>query len=396
MSRITQIISHYLPAVRFGGPLQVAHSLGKALVALGHQVDVVTTDMHDDNTSLSALRSAPEMIDGITVYRCPVQFPRYWGYSPQMKKICNELISHSDIVLLHFHYQYASMVGGHIARANRKPYAVFTHGSLNQVAIHSTGSLYKRLYLKYYEEANFQFANFLAFNSIEEQKRSLYSQYGRVIPTGIDFTEYSVPLTPGTYRANHPELIDKFVVIFLGRLHYQPKGLDRLVRAFARCLKVFPQAHLLLVGPDVEGGKRQITALAKSIGIERSLTFTGVLQGAEKVSALIESDLFVLPSRYEGFSVSLLEALALGLPVVASSQVGLCNLITRTGAGIIADSISEISDALMHMSVPANRNAYKGKCVEAIRQDYNWPSIARELLEQIGTSSSLSRGHQRA
>ena len=118
--RILQIIPHYVPAFRFGGPLRVAHSLGKALITLGHQVTVCTTNLSNEKENLDVSLDKPVNIDGVTVFYEKVNSLRWWGYSRDFKtRITNE-IKNTDIIITHFHYKYAIYIEGLLARRNKK------------------------------------------------------------------------------------------------------------------------------------------------------------------------------------------------------------------------------------------------------------------------------------
>ena len=71
--KIVQIISHYLPTIRFGGPLHVAHGLGRALVEAGHEVTVCTTNMLDSDSNMDVSPGEPIYIDGVRVIYEPVK-----------------------------------------------------------------------------------------------------------------------------------------------------------------------------------------------------------------------------------------------------------------------------------------------------------------------------------
>ena len=94
--RILQIIPHYVPAFRFGGPLRVAHSLGKSFITLGHHVTVCTTNMKDEKENLDVPLDKPINIDGINVYYEKVNKFKYWGYSPGLKNRINHEAKNQD------------------------------------------------------------------------------------------------------------------------------------------------------------------------------------------------------------------------------------------------------------------------------------------------------------
>ena len=109
--RITQIISHYVPSHRFGGPLHVAHGLGKALAAHGHQVSVCTTNLADEKKDLAVPVDTPIDVDGVTVFYEPTCWSRYWGFSPRLWRRAKQEIARADVALVHFHYQFANWAG---------------------------------------------------------------------------------------------------------------------------------------------------------------------------------------------------------------------------------------------------------------------------------------------
>ena len=92
--RILQLIPHYVPAYRFGGPLRVAHSLGKSLI-IGHQVRVCITNLKNDKENLDVPLDKPINIDGINIYYEEVNKFKYWGYFPGLKNRINHEVKKS-------------------------------------------------------------------------------------------------------------------------------------------------------------------------------------------------------------------------------------------------------------------------------------------------------------
>jgi len=114
--RILQIVPHYIPAFRYGGPLKVAHALGKALVKNGHDVIVYTTNMACEDSNLDMPIDVPVKIDGVNIYYEPVLFLRYWGFSPALYKRLKKETPSADLVIVHAHYQFANWIGAYMAR----------------------------------------------------------------------------------------------------------------------------------------------------------------------------------------------------------------------------------------------------------------------------------------
>lgn len=108
-------------------------------------------------------------------------------------------------------------------------------------------------------------------------------------------------------------LSGRFRFVYIGRL-LETKGLKELVQAFATVVKEFPQATLDIYGKGNYADK--LTALINSLGISDHVTEHGVVPDGWK--KLYEADCFVFPSWYEGFSGSLVEAMMVGIPIIAS------------------------------------------------------------------------------
>src|SRR5690606_4806129 len=91
----------------------------------------------------------------------------------------------ADVILIHFHYQFASFVATWICRFQRKPFVIFTHGSLNRYSVSAKSTIRKRVYLGLLERGNFKRALFTAYHSQEELDSSIQFRQCHVIPNGI-------------------------------------------------------------------------------------------------------------------------------------------------------------------------------------------------------------------
>ncbi len=167
------------------------------------------------------------------------------------------------------------------------------------------------------------------------------------IPNGVD-TRRFCPVGPEEKVRLRTALKlpqDGLLVIFTGRLHFQ-KGVDTLLRAWAQVQREQmqgqvqaqgqvqreqtqaqgqdrPSAHLLLLGEDQEGGKLQ--QMVADLGVGASVHFLGHVEPV--LPYLQASDVFVLPSLFEGLSNALLEGMACGLAVVTTNIGGTCEVI---------------------------------------------------------------------
>lgn len=147
-----------------------------------------------------------------------------------------------------------------------------------------------------------------------------------VIYNGVDIHRFELSTSPASML---PNMSENFSFLFVGRLIPQ-KGIDVLVRAFAEV----PDSVLYIVGKGTE--ERSLKALALSLGISKRVNFLGV---REDVVALMRvCNCFVFPSRYEGFSLVLLEAMAAGMPLVVTNF--------KAGSEIVIDNVNGLVVAI--------------------------------------------------
>jgi len=389
--KIIQIIPHYVPAYGFGGPLRVAHPLGIALSRLGHRITVCTTSREDHIQNLTVPLDKPVDVDGVTVYYEAVTHLRYWGYSSGLWRRVRQEVATADLVLVHAHFQFANWVGAYWARRLQKPYIIFSHGSLHQAAVSNKNYWQKKLYFNVLERRNFQQSLFIAFNAPEEKAQSLWQEHGRVIPNGVDPDEFRDLPELGYFRAQYPQLTDKIIFLFLGRLDIEQKGLDVLLTALAPIMQEHPALHLVLAGPDEDNGKKKLQQMADSLEMDDRITFTGLITGADKMGALQDADGFVLPSRFEGLSIALLEALYMGLPMLVTDRVGLSQQIAARSAGIkVSFGVDEIESGLRQLADQATREAMQGKGTVLVQEAYTWDSIAAQFVAMMQSEFGIT------
>ena len=136
------------------------------------------------------------------------------------------------------------------------------------------------------------------------------------------------------------------LVIFTGRLHFQ-KAIDRLIRAWQAVFAAQPQAALLILGEGQE--EAMLRQLASDLKLTDSIHFLGHIEGV--LPYLRASDVFVLPSLFEGVSLSLLEAMACGMPVVTTNIGGTREVIRDNLDGLLVepDDVPGLAARLNHV-----------------------------------------------
>ena len=161
-------------------------------------------------------------------------------------------------------------------------------------------------------------------------------------------------------------------VVYCGRLSRE-KGVDLLIEAVKRI-----DANLVVVG----GGplERELRELAYS---DPRVRFTGPLPRAEALRIVKGSDVFVLPSRHEGLSTALLEAMAMGVPVVATKVGGNPELVEHGETGLLVDpepgQLARAISLLLEDGSLARRLA--GNAARVAREKYSWPVVYKRYLD---------------
>lgn len=160
--------------------------------------------------------------------------------------------------------------------------------------------------------------------------------------TRVEQIENGIPIK--LFRSNSPRRRrSKTRIICVGRLFLEKKGQDILIRAIKRCVDSRLDIECTLVGGPIPGDEQTLPmlhGLVSSLGITDLVRFLG--DRSDVPTLLADSDIFVLPSRHEGFGLALVEAMAAGLPVIASNIEGPANILTDGMDGLLFEPESDV------------------------------------------------------
>jgi glycosyltransferase involved in cell wall biosynthesis len=161
------------------------------------------------------------------------------------------------------------------------------------------------------------------------------------------------------------------------------KGLDVLCRAWRRVAKQFGDVHLVIAGPNFGNTEEALKGIVEAGHIAGRVTFTGMLDNRLKWSALAASSLFVLPSHSEGFSVSVLEALAVGVPVVISAN---CNFpeVSLMFCGWATEVTEQQLEQNLVQSLaltPDELQTVGSRGRQLVNRDYSWSAVGAKMRE---------------
>ena len=350
--RILQVISTFYPAWAFGGPVKVVYDLSKELARRGHEVEVFTTNAYNKTSNFKPKFKTQELSGfRVTYFNNLIRYGNVF-VSPTMIDALNKRVKEFDVIHSHFGRQAHDVAVNFYAHKYVVPYVLQAHGSLPRVMDMQN---LKRIFDSFIGYRLLKAASrVIALTQTEAQQ---YLSMGvpkekiEIIPNGIDLSEY-VNLPPkGSFKKKFGLDQNEKIVLYLGRIH-KIKGIDILVRAFADILHKLDDVRLVIVGPD-DGYLGDIEALTKALQIEDKVLFLGPLYGVAKLEAYVDADVYVLPSRYETFPMTVLEAYACAKPIIATKVGGLSDLVIHGKTGFLVEpyDVSELVEAITHLLI---------------------------------------------
>jgi glycosyltransferase involved in cell wall biosynthesis len=184
-----------------------------------------------------------------------------------------------------------------------------------------------------------------------------------VIPNGVDTDLF------------HPQTSEKIPhsIVWTGR--YVPeKGLERLLKAAKLLAAEVPDVKLLLVGSGKE--RARLVALAHQLKLEENVLFVDPIQQKDIAALLNKCTLFALPSLSEGFQTALLEAMACAIPVVATSGIGLEEIVGDAGILVNAGNSRELANAIKTILTDTRMGKDLGlRGRERVMEYYDWRQV---------------------
>ncbi len=373
---LTVVSSYFYPKI--GGLETIAYTTAKMLHNTGkYNVSIITTN-YDGNGYKK------EVIDGMNVYRLPIWFkfsnsPINFMWYFEIKKIFT--LEKTDIVHTHSPVPFMADVAVQVAHKMNIPTVTTYHsGSMKK------GSVLIDLLISIYEKFFLRKMFKTATRVVTVHKAFMKNNYPEVdfktsfIPTGVDLNRFQ----------KTPIDTTKKIATFIGRIEMSSmwKGIDQLIPAMALVIKKIPDAQLKLVG----GGDalEYYKNMAKEYGVGDNVIIAGPKYANELVDVYKDTNLVVLPSTSdsEAFSVTLVESMASGRPIIGTNIGGTPQVIINEKNGLLIEPKNPVAlaDAIVKILSNPQYAQTLGDNGSEISKDFSWNTqVAKydELFRKI-------------
>lgn len=357
------ILVQAFPPRHLAGMEIATYNIAKHLVRRGHEVHVIT--------SLDEGLSRESMEDGFYVHRITlpkVRFLRiilFWiKVLMALKKIKPDIVHAQSIGVGTSGFLVKSFL--------KKPYVVWGRGS----DVYRSWMFKKPISKLVLKNAD---AVIALTEDMKKEIEMICNKNVFVIPNGIDIKRFK-NLSKENIRKRLKITNDEKIIIFVGRLE-DIKGVKYLIEAMKSIKQKDKNIKLMLVGDGEDRGK--LERLVKELDLEENVIFIGKVPNEKVPEYMVVSDVFVLPSLSESFGIVNLEAMASGLPIVATKVGGLPEIIKDGENGFLVEpkNTKEITEKVLLLleDIELNKRiAEKNK--EEVKK-YSWGNVAEKLEE---------------
>ena len=366
-------ILHAIPGLtdRSGGPTTALVGLACAQAAAGAMVTVLACTREGDVIA-AADRLAAAGVVLRTVGPCHGPLMRH----PQLAATTRSLVASHDVVHAHGVWEELQYQASRACLAERIPFVIRCCGLLDEWSLRRKW-LKKAVYRFWRLDRMLASADAIHCTTAAEAASTGTLRCATTIvvePNGIGLEDFATLPARGGLRRSLA-IGDAPLIVFLGRVH-PGKGVESLIPALARVRT--PGVTVAVVGSDSAGYRGEMEGLADTHGVRDRVAFVGPLSGRQKIEALVDADVFCLPSQHENFGISIVEAMAAGCAVVVSEHVGIKDEILAAGAGSVTSlDPARIAAALDDwLGDERGRHEAGARGREFALRSYDWALIA--------------------
>ena len=381
--KILQGCVRYPPAP--GGAETVVKAYSEGLRDLGHDVEVITTDLYTETPFVK--KEMPSEVNGINVTghkAYTVSGEAHYVLAPGM--VQSFLSKKADIIHTHSYGYFQNHAGWIRERFQSTPWVITPH-------FHPSWSMWggaKRKTLReFYDtvigKGTMESADLITCVS-KHERDMLVSEIGisedniKIIYNGINWNDWQILPDKNIFRKQYPDISDKFV-LFAGRLATN-KGLSDLISAMD--LVNQKSVDLVITGADMGLGKQlEKEASEKGVRMHR----LGHIDDETYRSVLAAAEMLVLPSEYEAFGIVLLEAAAAETAVIGTNVGGIPEAMSPGNNGLIVEynDVDNLSKSIATLLDDAKMCKEMGKAGRVWAKNFSWDSILKELEQEYSS-----------
>ncbi|MEC8447180.1 MAG: glycosyltransferase family 4 protein [Candidatus Thermoplasmatota archaeon] len=375
--KILQGCVRYPPAP--GGAETVVKAYSEGLRDIGHDVEVVTTDLYTETPFVK--KKMPSVVNGINVTRhkaYTVSGEAHYVLAPGM--VQSFLSKNADVIHTHSYGYFQNHAGWIRERFQSTPWVITPH-------FHPSWSMWggsKRKTLReFYDtvigKGTLEAADLITCVS-KHEKDMLVSEIGlkedniKIIYNGINWADWSSVPNKEVFRKQYPNVSEKFV-LFAGRLATN-KGLSDLVSAMQLIDK--KSVDLVITGADMGLGK-QLEKEASDKGVK--MHRLGHIDDETYRSVLSAAEMLVLPSEYEAFGIVLLEAAAAKTAVIGTNVGGIPEAMSPGKNGLIVEynDVNNLAKSIAILLEDEKMSDEMGNLGREWAKNFSWESIVKEI-----------------
>lgn len=360
-----------------GGSEMYAYELANALGARGHDVDVITQSVPDEDRTVETHENV-ETYRITTARRYLVTFETlYYSIKARLD------VDFDDYDIIQGTLMPASTVALSDKLTFDTPLVVTSHGtSLGETRSH-TAELPTDYLLKYFfHPTNIVFDSIAGraadhIVAISEQTRDQLVEAYRFDAEKISLIPHGVDTGRFYPRENrHPAVSqDKTSLLFVGRLASR-KGVSRAIE----CVSQLPdREHVELLIAGTGRHEERLKNLAEELGVEDQVEFLGFVPDDELPTLYSSADVFLFPSRYEGFGLVFLEAMACGTPVVGTPVGGIPDIVEDGETGFVADDVESMAKSVNRLHQSPSLLSELSTEARDTAKDMHWGTVAQEV-----------------
>ena len=366
--KVLHVVPSFLPAYSYGGPIRSTFELCRNVVELGCEVRVLTTDADGLDRVLDVDKNKEvQLPEGFRVRYCPRR--QRHSVSPTLMRLLPTYMRWADVVHLTGVYNFPTFPTIFWGRLLHKPLIWSPRGALQRWEGSSRIGIKGIWDFLWYHTADR--VELTMHVTSEQESRETLARFPKLcmatIPNGVDVPD----------DLNRIERNEELRLLFIGRLDPK-KGIEALLKA-CTLVDSAPPWRLAIAGWGAPEYVSQLKEQIQALGLSGQVEMLGAVLSNEKKELFERSDVALVPSYTENFAIVVAEALAHGVPVIASKgtpwsrlEEMRCGLWVNNDPESFADAIRSIS------TMPLPDMGRRGR--EWMQSEFSWRSVTNQML----------------